>query len=57
MTETERQYAQIEKEALAIMCSCKKFSDYILGSKFEIETDHEPVVPLLSSKHLNDLPP
>ena len=36
--------------------SCEKFSDYILGSKFEIETDHKPLVPNLSSKHLNNLP-
>lgn len=56
LTETERRYAQIE-EALAVTWSCEIFSDYILGSKFEIETDHKPLVPLLSSKHLNDLPP
>jgi hypothetical protein len=35
--------------------SCEKFSDYILGSKFEIETDFKPLVALLSNKHLNDL--
>jgi hypothetical protein len=57
LTETERRYAQIEKEALAVTWSCEKFSDYILGSKFEIETDHKPLVPLLSNKRLNDLPP
>ena len=57
LNETERRYAQIEKEVLALTWSCEKFSDYILGSKFEIETDHKPLVPLLSSKHLNDLPP
>ena len=38
LSETETRYAQIEKEALAIVWSCEKFSDYILGSKFEIET-------------------
>ena len=57
LSETERRYAQIEKEALAVTWSCEKFSDYILGSRFEIETDHKPLVPILSSKHLNDLPP
>ena len=57
LSETERRYAQIEKEALAITWSCEKFSDYILGRHFEIETDHKPLVPLMSSKHLNDLPP
>ena len=47
----------MQKEALAVTCSCEKFSDYILGTKFEIKNDHKPLVPLLSSKHLNDLPP
>ena len=57
LTETERNYAQIEKEALAVTWSCEKFSDYVLGCRFEIETDHKPLVPLLSRKHLSDLPP
>ena len=37
-SETERCYAQIEKEVLVVTRSCAKFSDYILGSRFEIET-------------------
>ena len=57
MTETERRYAQIEKEALAVAWSCEKFRDYILGRCFEIETDHKPLVPLLSNKRLDGLPP
>ena len=57
MNETEQRYAQIEKEALAITWSCSKFSDYILGREFLIETDHKPLVPLLNTKHLDALPP
>ena len=57
LTETERCYAQIEKEALAITWACEKFSEYILGKQILIETDHKPLVPLFSSKHLDDLPP
>ena len=57
MTETEQWYAQIEKEALAITWACEKFSEYILGLPIEIETDHKPLVPLLSSKQLDSLPP
>ena len=49
--------AQIEKEALATTWVCEKFSTYILGSSFVIETDHKPLVPLLNTKHLDDLPP
>ena len=57
MTETERRYAQIEKEALATTWVCEKFSTYILGMKFLIETDHKPLAPLLGTKHLDSLPP
>ena len=57
MTETEKRYAQIEKEALASTWACEKFSNYILGKKFLIETDHKPLIPLLGTKHLDALPP
>ena len=57
MMETERRYAQIEKEALAVTRACEKFADYILGRNFYIESDHKPLIPLLSSKHLDRLPP
>ena len=57
MTETETRYAQIEKEALATTWACEKFSTYVLGSKFLIETDHKPLVPLLGSKNIDNLPP
>ena len=57
MSETEQRYAQIEKEALAITWACEKFSMYVLGKHFSIETDHKPLVPLLGMKHLDSLPP
>ena len=57
MTDTERHYAQTEKEALAITWACEKFSDYILGKPIPIETDHKPLVPLLGTKSLDSLPP
>ena len=57
MTETETRYAQIEKEALAITWACEKFSIYILGKHISIETDHKSLVPILGSKHLDNLPP
>jgi hypothetical protein len=40
MTETERQYAQIEKEALATTWACERFAEYIIGTNFQIETEH-----------------
>ena len=57
MNETEQRYAQIEKEALAITWACEKFTNFILGKRFQIETDHKPLVPLFSTKHIDDLPP
>ena len=55
--DTEKRYAQIEKEALATTWACEKFSMYILGRSFLMETDHKPLVPLLNTKHLDNLPP
>lgn len=57
LTETERRYAQIEKEALAITWACERFSDFLIGIEFYIETDHKALVPLLGSKNLDELPP
>ena len=37
---TEKRYAQIEKECLAIVYACEKFNQYILGKSTKIETDH-----------------
>lgn len=57
LTETERRYAQIEKEALAVTWASEKFSEYVLGKHYQLETDHKPLVPLLQDKRLDSLPP
>ena len=56
MTPTEMRYAQVEKEALAFTWACERLSDYLTGMKFHIHTDHKPLVPLFSTKHLEELP-
>ena len=56
LTETEQRYAQIEKEALAVTWACERFQDYLTGLSFHIETDHKPLVPLLSTKSLAEMP-
>ena len=57
MTETERRYAQIEKEALAVTWACEKFANYIVGKGILNETDHKPLIPILNNKDLDTLPP
>ena len=56
LTETEQRYVQIKKEALATTWTCEKFANTIFGTKAVIETDHKPLVPLFSNKHLHALP-
>ncbi|UYV64758.1 K02A2.6-like [Cordylochernes scorpioides] len=57
MTPTEKRYAQIEKETLAITWACERFQDFLLGKSFRIETDHKPLIPLFSTKELSSLTP
>ena len=57
MTETEQRYSQIEKESLALVWACEKFSDYVIGKSIQLETDHKPLVPLLGTMSLDRLPP
>ena len=56
MTATEQRYAQVEKEALAFTWACERLQDYLVGLTFHIQTDHKPLVPLFSTKNLDELP-
>jgi hypothetical protein len=56
MTDAECRYAMIEKEALGIAWACEKFDYYLVGRKFEVETDHKPLISLLGEKDLSQLP-
>ena len=57
LSDVERRYAQIEKEALAITWACERLSDLLIGKTFHLKTDHKPLIPLLSTKDLDTLPP
>lgn len=43
LTECERKYSQIEKEALALVWACERYHAYIYGMKFDLVTDHRPL--------------
>ena len=43
LTEAEKNYAQIERELLAIVFACEKFNQYIYGNEVIFQTDHKPL--------------
>lgn len=47
MTETEKRYAQIEKEMLAIVESMKKFHQYTYGRQVKVLSDHKPLQSIM----------
>lgn len=47
----ERRYSQIEKEALAVVWSCKRFHNYLLGIEFTLQTDHKLLLYIYNKTH------
>ncbi|XP_060537701.1 uncharacterized protein K02A2.6-like, partial [Pantherophis guttatus] len=48
MSGAERNYSQLDKEALAIVAGVKRFHEYLYGRSFTIVTDHKPLLGLLA---------
>lgn len=50
LNDAERNYSNIEREALSVVFGCDKFRMYLLGTKFLIRNDHQPLKKLLGNQ-------
>ena len=47
LSDTEKEYGQIEKEFLAVFFGCKKFHNYIYGRQVIVKSDHKPLESIM----------
>ena len=53
LTDIQKRWSTIEKEAFAIVTAVQKLRPYLLGAEFTIYTDHKPLLSLFDKKLLN----
>ena len=56
LTQTEINYAQIEKELFAVLFGCKRFHQFVYARRIKVQTDHKPLVAIMK-KSLQSAPP
>lgn len=52
-TQTQKSWAQIEKELYAIVFGCERFHQYIFGHEVKVESNHKPLTPILKKPLAN----
>ncbi|KAJ8337405.1 hypothetical protein SKAU_G00386250 [Synaphobranchus kaupii] len=52
LSDCERKYSTVEKEALGCLWATEKWRTYLWGRQFTLRTDHSPLTTLLSTKGL-----
>ena len=50
LSKSQRNYSQIQKEALAIIFALKKFYQFLFGRKFILVTDHKPLIAMFGPR-------
>ena len=61
LTPSERNWAQIEKEALAVLYGLERFDQYAYGRTVSVQNDHKPLAAILckplsmAAKRLQDI--
>uniref|UniRef100_A0A8C6VFG1 Gypsy retrotransposon integrase-like protein 1 n=1 Tax=Naja naja TaxID=35670 RepID=A0A8C6VFG1_NAJNA len=48
LSKAERNYSQLDREALAVVAAVKKFHEYLYGRSFTIVTDHKPLLGIVA---------
>ena len=56
LSDTEKRYANIERELLSVVFACEHFQTYLLGREFTVESDHKPL-EMIALKNLVAAPP
>ena len=50
LSEAQKRYPQIEREAWSIVFGVTRFKDYLFGRKFDLTTDHRPLLHIFGEK-------
>ena len=56
LTSAEQNYAQIEKELLAIVFACERFHQFVYRNDIDVQSDHKPLEAIMT-KPLSQTPP